>query len=125
MVDLVVTCPKDFFREWIAEGDAAGEPWSGEEWGWYLAGRASLPIGVGDRLYVVSHGRLRGFSPVTRVHWTPDNDGRWTGYICREGGGVAVTIPQPIKGFQSWRYRWWDREDEVPFPNWKTEGVTR
>jgi hypothetical protein len=35
MPDLVGTCPKDFWPDWIAEGDAAGEAYSGEEWGWY------------------------------------------------------------------------------------------
>jgi hypothetical protein len=47
MVDLVGTCPKDFWREWIAEGDAAGEPESGEEWGWFMS--APPPIGGPDR----------------------------------------------------------------------------
>jgi len=35
MVDLVGTCPKGFWEEWIAEGDAAGDPATGEEWGWF------------------------------------------------------------------------------------------
>lgn len=38
MADLVGTCPKDFWEEWIAEGDAAGDPETGEEWGWYKGG---------------------------------------------------------------------------------------
>ena len=32
--DLVGTCPKGFWLEWIAEGDAAGDAPTGEEWGW-------------------------------------------------------------------------------------------
>jgi hypothetical protein len=30
-----------------------------------------------------------------------------------------VTIADPIRGFQGWRNRWWDRADELPFPNWQ------
>jgi len=32
MTDLVVTVPKDFWPDWIAEGDAVGEPETGTEW---------------------------------------------------------------------------------------------
>ena len=35
MVDLVGTCPKGFWADWIAEGDAAGDPATGEEYGWW------------------------------------------------------------------------------------------
>lgn len=36
----VGTCPKDFWEEWIAEGDAAGDPETGEEW--ETRGRGSI-----------------------------------------------------------------------------------
>lgn len=120
MADLVVTCPKRFFLDWIAEGDAAGEPWSGETWGWYLGGGPQPPIEAGDRLYVVAWGRLRGFAPVTDLR----TDGRaWC--ICRQGGAEAVTIGEPIHGFRGWRRRWWPRELEQAFPSWRSEGVPR
>lgn len=32
----------------------------------------------------------------------------------------AVTIAVPAPGFRGWRYRWWRREHEVPFPEWRT-----
>ena len=121
MADLVVTCPKHFWEEWIAEGDPAGEPYSGEEWGWYTGregpvGAYRPPISSGERLYVVAHGRLRGYAPVTDVR--QGANGKWI--ICRRGGGVAVTIGMTIKGFQGWRRVWWSRGEEVPFPDWKT-----
>ena len=116
-MDLVVTVPKWFWPEWIAEGDAAGEPESGEEWGFFLGGNKP-PIGPGDRLYIVANNRLRGYAPVTELK---QRDGRWI--ICRRGGGVAVTIPEIIRGFQGFRKTWWPRESEKPFPDWKTEGV--
>lgn len=115
-MDLVGTCPKDFWEEWIAEGDAAGEPASGEEWGWYTAARMAENIKPGDRFYVVAHGKLRGWAPVTRLQVSPLRE---SFVICREGGGVACTIDQPIPGFRGLRARWWDRAAEIPFPEWK------
>lgn len=38
MTDVVVTVPKGIWFDWIAEGDAVGEPPTGEEWGFYTAG---------------------------------------------------------------------------------------
>jgi len=118
MTDLVGTCPKDFWLEWIAEGDAAGEPYTGEEWGWYTRDPMALQTSPGDRFYVVAWGRLRGYAPVTRVQ----NQGAGAYVICRRGDGVACTVPDDIPGFRGLRKRWWHRDCEVPFPDWKTEG---
>jgi hypothetical protein len=112
MADLVGTCPKDFWREWIAEGDAAGNPYSGEEWGWYTSHSLKAMARPGDRFYVVAHGRLRGYAPILRVD---------RGCIVRGGGAVAVTIREPIPGFRGLRMRWWARDEEYPFPNWRDE----
>ncbi len=111
MTDLVGTCPKSFWEEWIAEGDAAGDPETGVEWGWFTNHSLIRCIGPGDRFYVVAHGKLRGYAPVTRVT---------RGAICRRGRAVAVTIDEPIPGFRGLRKRWWPRELERPFPNWRT-----
>jgi hypothetical protein len=149
MSDLVVTCPKGFWLEWIAEGDPAGTPWSGTEWGWYMGGRRP-DIAPGDRLYIVAWGKLRGYAPVTRL-MQRCRDTRLVsdvlrGYadvrdigaampvvpssllndswcICREGNAEAVTIAEVIPGFRGWRRRWWPREHEVPFADWQTFGV--
>jgi hypothetical protein len=111
MSDLVGTCPKDFWLEWIAEGDAAGDPETGEEWGWFSQHSFVRRIRPGDRFYVVAHGKLRGWAPVTRVQ---------SGCICRRGNAVGCTITMPIPGFRGLRERWWPREAEIPFPDWKT-----
>lgn len=119
MADLVGTCPKDFWEEWIAEGDAAGDPYTGEEWGWFTRSGLAAKIKAGDRFYVVAHGRLRGWAPVTRVQSPKDgwDDSGWV--ICRRGDAVACTVPFAIPGFRGLRERWWKREDEIPFPDWK------
>lgn len=123
MVDLVGTCPKGFWEEWIAEGDAAGEPESGQEWGWFTRDELARAIAPGERFYVVAHGRLRGWAPVSRLIKPGDPDrpptARWTYAICRRAGAVACTIDEPIPGFRGLRKRWWDRAIERPFPDWK------
>lgn len=119
MVDLVGTCPKDFWPEWIAEGDAAGDPETGEEWGWYTGHSYIHLINPGDRFYVVAHGLLRGYAPVTRVEINVYGKG----FIGRRGGAVACTIDDPIPGFRGLRERWWSRDAERPFPDWKTAGI--
>lgn len=118
MSDLVVTVPKGIWLDWVYEGDAAGEPATGEEWGFFLGG-GRPDAAPGDRLYVVAHGLLRGFAPITRVMRT---DRGWA--ICRNHGAEAVTIDEPIPGFRGWRKRWWERGLERPFPRWKFQGVT-
>lgn len=125
MTDLVVTVPMDLWEDWIDEGDAAGSPETGEEWGFFVgpSWRTAPPIGPGDRLYIVAHSLLRGYAPVTRV---ADYEGQWA--IGRKGGGVAVTLETMgdrwvVDGFRGWRKRWWERRVEVPFPEWRTDGV--
>jgi hypothetical protein len=113
MMDVVVTVPKSFgLDSWIEEGDPAGSEWSGEEWGFFLGGHPPK-IEPGERVYIVYNALLRGYAPLIRVQMT----GR--GYaLVRGGGAVAVTIPERIKGFRGFRYRYWDRMREVPFPDW-------
>lgn len=118
-MDLVGTCPKNFWPEWIEEGDPAGSPETGEEWGWYTRHSSARLIVPGDRFYVVAWGRLRGYALVTRLHV----DGHGGYVICRKGGAVACTIDKPIPGFRGLERPSWSRADERPFPEWQTEGV--
>lgn len=111
MVDLVGTCPKNFWEEWIDEGDAAGDPVSGAEWWWVTRHQYRFLIKPGDRFYVVAHGKLRGYAPVTKYECNA---------IMRKGGAVACTIDEAIPGFRGLRIRWWDRSAERPFPEWRT-----
>lgn len=123
MSDLVGTCPKDFWEKWIAEGDAASDKpgliyasIAGTEWAWFTRSPLAAKILPGERFYVVAHGKLRGWAPVTRVGNLEQQ--RWE--IVRKGGAVACTIPQIIPGFRGLRVRWWDRKIEIDFPDWRT-----
>ena len=138
MPDIVVTVPKNFeyydpktkrelkgIEGWIAEGDVAGEPWSGEEWHFYLGGPRPT-IMPGERVYVVHNGKLRGYSPLIRIEdyrGYIDVNGEYRGgsySLVRHGDAVAVTIDAEMVGFRGFRYRWWSYDQERPFPDWKT-----
>lgn len=131
MGDIVVTVPKNFthpdapgkrgLAAWIAEGDPAGSEWSGQEWGFTTYGNISNAF-AGDRCYVVCEGKLRGYAPIVRVLYDKSRfrNGSAPLQIIRGGGAVAVTIDETIQGFRGVRRRWWRREDERPFPDWKT-----
>lgn len=134
MSDCVVTVPKTFthpdapgkrgLAAWIAEGDAAGEPWSGQEW-WFTT-YGPIPVFTPDaRLYIVCEGRLRGYAPITDVRYNPNRTRKGQAPIAflRKGDAVAVTIEQNIVGFRGWRARWWDRSEEIVFPDWKDGGI--
>lgn len=121
MTDIVVTVPKTFeyggkigLEAWISEGDAAGDPWTGQEWVYTTFG-ARPKIEPGERVYVVCNGKLRGYAPLTRlVHYS------WGGLeLWRAGDAVAVTLDAPVQGFRGWRYRWWEYAAEKPFPDWR------
>jgi hypothetical protein len=132
--DIVVTVPKNFQYEgapglkglaaWIAEGDAAGDPETGEEWDFTTWGMKPR-IEPGERVYVVCEGKIRGYAPLVEMRFARDPYAPVSGgfnrvTLIRGGGAVAVTIDESIRGFRGWRYRWWNREDERPFPDWKT-----
>lgn len=117
MTDVVVTVPKGLWEEWIDEGDLPGDAPSGNRSHFWII--PNMPAIVpGERVYVVAHGRIRGYAPLIG---TERECRLWTARAClmRDGGAVAVTIAEPVRGFQGWRYRWWDRAAEQPFPDWR------
>ena len=117
--DVVVTVPMGLWYDWLEEGDLAGEEeeeplYNSHFW---IPSWSRPMISLGERVYIVAHGKLRGYAPLTNIELRcvlrPER-----ACLVRCGGAVAVTIPEPVRGFQGWRYRWWKREDEVPFPEW-------
>jgi len=121
-MDVVVTVPKTFgLARWIREGDAAGEPWSGQEWHFYLSGYPPT-IEPGERVYIVYNGALRGYAPLVRIDLLINGNQRYYGLV-RHGDAQAVSIPLFIQGFRGFRYRWWDYSIEQPFPDWREPGA--
>ena len=133
MTDVVVTVPKSLWEEWCKEGDAAysgstrhtaaglPRPWDERaEYGFNLYGGAPL-IKPGERVYIVAHGKLRGYAPLVEVEpFSTCFGGNGHGYaLVRRGDAVAVTIDEPIRGFQGFRYRWWELSAEKAFPGWR------
>lgn len=123
MSDVVVTCPASRWADWLAEGDLPGDPPSGDEYV-FSVGRSRPDVKPGDRVYVVALGKLRGYAPLLCLSWSDEIQSYG---LFRGGGAVAVTIrdhfnprqPATIKGFRGFRYRWWERSAEVPFPGWR------
>lgn len=118
MADVVVTCPMRLWREWLDEGDLPGSAPSGLESHFMLA-RPVPRLDPGSRVYVVAHGAIRGYAPLVRTEarcvLAP-----YRACLVRAGQAVAVTVPGlEVVGFRGYRYRWWERETEVPFPRWK------
>lgn len=117
MADVVVTVPKGQWQAWIDEGDLPGQPAEYVSHFWIPA--LMIPdMQPGDRVYIVAWGRLRGYAPLTGIERRCTLS-RSRACLMREGGAVAVTIQETIRGFQGWRYRWWDRASERPFPDWQ------
>lgn len=121
MSDVVVTVPRGLWWEWLDEGQLPGDPEGGEGFHFWLFG-SSPDIAPGERVYVVAHNRLRGYAPLVAVE-RPCRIRSSAACLLRRGGAVALTIPEPIRGFRGWRTRWWDRRQEVPFPHWQTAEV--
>ena len=115
-MDVVVTVPKRLWAEWIAEGDLPGDPPTGREYIYYSDAAVRAEVFSGDRVYIVAYGKLRGYSLLVRKAGPP-GELRWG--LVRAGGAAAVTIDEPVRGFQGFRYRWWDRAIERPFPGWR------
>jgi len=113
MSDVVVTVPMKAWLEWLLEGDLPGDVWTDREYFFHVSRKPK--ISQGERVYVFAGGRLRGYAPLVRFQ----SGVGLTGFLVRRGGAVAVTIRGSIRGFQGFRYRWWDRQNEFPFPGWK------
>ena len=117
VTDVACTVPKGLLEEWLAEGDWPGDPHGDMESHFWVP---TLPkIETGERVYIVAHGKLRGFAPLIRTELSCVLR-RGRSCLVRNGNAVPVTIPEEIRGFQGWRYRFWSRDDEIPFPDWKT-----
>lgn len=140
-MDVVVTVPKRLWQEWLGEGNLPRPnvgmlptPWDGEQdYGFNLSTTFRPQIEPGERVYIVAFGQLRGWAPLVRFADAEEairrfgadpSKGDRNYSLLRRGGAVACTLRDPIKGFQGYRYRWWDRKNELLFPTWQTEGVT-
>jgi hypothetical protein len=113
-MDLLVTVPKLLWQEWIAEGDVPDTTWSGLESYFYL-GSVRPNIAPGERVYISSFDRLRGYAPLVRLDYI---QGRYA--LVRHGHAVACTIDQKIPGRQGFQYRFWSYDDEKAFSDWQT-----
>jgi transcriptional regulator with XRE-family HTH domain len=117
VADLVVVVAYNHWAAWLKEGDPAVVPpdkpvKTKRRHALYL-GTHEPVITPGERVYIVSHGRLRGYAPLIAI----EKKGP-AYYAIRGGGAVAVTLPRslylthPIE-------RTWSLAEEIPFPQWR------
>lgn len=118
-MDVVVTVPKGMWWRWIEEGDLPDSPEPDTESHFWSGGRSPFHLTRGDRVYIVAHGKLRGYALLERFEGRCQLRPDRMCFVRRGGTAVPVTIDQEIKGFQGWRYRWWERGDERPCPDWQ------
>lgn len=143
-MDVVVTVPMTRWAAWLAEGDLPGQEPEYDSHFWFAGPIPDMQ--PGDRVYIVAHGRVRGWAPLVEIEQSCALNPSRRCFL-RTGGAVAVTLrcgrrngrmwecnrhetgcpPEPhalpVTGFRGWRKVWWPREIEMPFPVWQTEGV--
>jgi hypothetical protein len=137
MTDIVV--PIGRWKEWLAMGDHAGQPWSGREHALML--RALPDIEPGERVYIAHGGIVRGYAPLIRIE-QGFYEGSLRTYLIRGGGARAMSpmCSMPSRCFcqdgGTWlapharrfgkmggfQYRSWDYLDEWLLGDWKTIG---
>lgn len=126
MVDVVVTVPQRLWSEWLDEGclpNGDGTDSDSEYMAFHFWLQRPLPdIKPNERVYIVAHGRLRGYAPLVGIEQRCRLRASM-GCLVRRGGAVAVTIDRPIRGFRGWRYVDWERSEERAFPDYRTAGV--
>ena len=122
--DYVATVRQGEWAEWVREQleeAPVTDLLDGTRIQWLWCSRTSLMRRVlpGDRLYIVSEGRLRCRA---EIHRTARGSNGWT--CCyRRGDLEPVTVDYRIRGFRGLRRRWWPPEVERPCPDWLGAGL--
>lgn len=116
MTDLVTTIERVAWYDWVIAGARVG----GLLWTAML-GRRMPRAG---RLYLVAHDRVRGF-----VTWddTPEREPKFEPMTL----GAKHSRPHRpdhndlayVRGFAGSIFSWWERTDEIGFPDWQTRDL--
>ena len=119
-LDLVATVRQGEWAGWVREQLEelpCGRLPDGTSLQWLWCSRARMMESVvrGNRLYIVSEGRLRCRAEIYRTYRGAD------GWICclRRGDLEPVTIDNNVRGFRGLRKRFWPLEIERPCPDWQ------
>lgn len=133
-MDIVVPIKAEDWDGWLAEGDLAGEPWSGEEHA--LTVRSRPDIEPGERVYILAGGIIRGYAPLLRAEYAWKR-GYWYTYLIRGDGARAMTPmcsrpdqcdcslgwraphPRRFAAFGTFRYRSWTYGEEWKLIDWR------
>jgi hypothetical protein len=119
-MDIIVTTPKFLLAESAQEAANCIADGGGEYFRRF--GHGQHPnIAVGERVYYVEDGYVRGYAVVNRV-MNParqiqcDTTGRWYApgfYVFMSSDSWRWIVPIPMLGFQGWRYARWNSESPL------------
>lgn len=115
-MDVVACVPRHVWPHWLEEGGTPEAPDPSTVYGFGVPSAPKL-LRAGDRLYIACAGRIRGYAPVLWIQSRIDS--RAVDLIRDGKSAVAVTIAERVPPFRGFRYRWWTRDQERPFPEWR------
>jgi len=104
-MDIVVTTPKSEHETAKEEAEAVtSDPNSF----WFRTIRGRPNVKVGDRVYYVDEGMIRGYGIVFDVEvgdmWDGAHERLWKGTHLKQRKWVWLKKPVPFRGFQGFRY---------------------
>ena len=110
-MDIIVTTPKREMANAAREAEACKRDGGGEYFRRFPVDRAPQVL-VGDRIYYVEDGAIRGFAPIKKIHATAsgmccDTTGRrWPPgvYLFMDATTWKWIRAIPMRGFQGFRY---------------------
>ena len=104
-MDIIVTTPKSEHKTAEAEAEAvANDPNSF----WFRTIRGKPNVQIGDRVYYVDNGMIRGYGVVFEIEvgemWDDTHERWWNGTNLKQRIWVWLKKPIPFRGFQGFRY---------------------
>jgi hypothetical protein len=104
-MDIVVTTPKSEHATARKEAEAVARDPNAF---WFRTIRGRSNVKVGDRVYYVDRGMIRGYGVVFDVEvgdmWDDAHERGWKGTHLKQRQWVWLKKPVPFRGFQGFRY---------------------
>jgi len=100
-----VTTPKSEHETARLEGEAVTDDPNAF---WFRSFRGKIKASVGDRVYYVDNGAIRGYGVIFKIEvgemWDDAHERWWSGTHLLQREWIWLKAPVPYKGFQGFRY---------------------